>query len=94
MNESTVGAGTGAMTASAGTVTIQAARLNCAATFGGAATVTATESYFANTLTFADQQLLPFIAHPLLQVQMQQSVRVLLLLLKYINQQLILELIL
>ena len=53
INNSTVGAGAGAMTASGGTVTIQGARLNCSATFGGAATVTALESYFSKAITFS-----------------------------------------
>lgn len=52
INDSTVGVGTGAMTASGGTVTIQSSKLVCSATFGGAATVTSVGSYFSNTLTF------------------------------------------
>lgn len=53
INDSTVGAGAGAMTASAGTVTIQSSRLNCTATFGAAAIVTSVNSYFTGTLTFS-----------------------------------------
>lgn len=52
INDSTVGTTGGAMIASAGTVTIQGSRLNCAATFGGDAVMTAVDSYFGNTLTY------------------------------------------